>query len=392
MPRGLATLGSWLVVPLVQAVNFQECPVRTCLPTDDTQWPPICFSETEAPPPALTRRQSFASCPKSHPYCSYCVEEPPCESRCSDQSEVRRPLGSACTFHEQCGGQFAKCLQGVCRRALHTHQACSLDDPNDVCVFGQRSCFRGKCQGLRSGDACSWQPEGRDIDCKPGWYCFLGVCAPQLPDGHTCAGQHPRECVRECRCNMALDSPKCVRQYTLDLGATSGDVTLCKSNHIDPERKVCALEPEILYHLGQPVVKGVDCTDDSECPRADGSLGVCACKRWFSEDGGTPGYCELYVPSSGRPSFKRFWMSQVLDCHHDWSEERCAAELGLEDVLADINQEIVESSSDPTRVQQCGKLLMADSYITVKGTGLQHRTSPVVAAVIGALAMGRVVA
>merc|ERR1712070_631953 len=99
--------------------------------------------------------------------------------------------------------------------------------------------------------------------------------------GHSCLGRHPAECVRGHRCNLEMDVPACLRQYTLDLGEVSSDSTLCKSNHIDPRTSACAIVPEIEYKFGLPVVLGRDCTNNNQCLRADESVGDCACKQWW---------------------------------------------------------------------------------------------------------------
>jgi len=347
--------------PAVLNLNLEDCPARRCLPPDDSQVPPLCFSETEATPHRQAT-QSFAKCPDASAHCYFCITDPPCETHCSAAPKALQPLGGSCSHDEQCDGHFGRCLQRVCRRALFTFQACNHEDSNDVCIFGQKSCFRGRCQGLRSGSPCNWRPEGRDIDCNPGWYCQLGVCSPQLPAGHRCTGQHPGECVRGYRCNLGLEVPLCVRQYTLDIGGTSSVPSVCKSNHVDPRKQVCAEEPPLLYMFEEPVVSGKDCTQASDCPRSDTSLGRCVCKRWWDGEG-QPGYCELMVQSSGRPSFKRFWQESMQLCHHDWSQERCARELDLVDMLKEINADVMNASNDPTEVPTCGAKMLSTEFV-----------------------------
>jgi len=326
--------------------------------------------------------QSFASCPADVPHCEYCATEPPCESRCRPEPLARLPPGADCYFDEQCSGAFARCLQRVCRRVLHTHQRCDASDPNDVCAFGRKTCFRGRCQGLGTGEPCSTHLEGRDIDCSPGWHCFLGSCAPQLPTGHSCTGQHPSECVRGHRCNLAMARPRCIREYTLDIGEPSSDPRLCKSNHVHPVERSCSEVPDLVFRFGKAVVSARDCTEDSECLRADSSVGLCACKRWW--DGlGTPGYCELAVQDSSRPAFKRFWEASLRLCHHDWSPERCAREADLVDVLRQINNEKDRFSTDPTQVKQCASSMLATEFFAVGSAPLRRRTL-VAAAVVAA--------
>merc|ERR1719331_3681184 len=148
---------------LFQPGDFQQCPLRNCLPEDDTQSPPICYQQTELGIRPAT--QSFAQCPDDLKHCEFCSLAPPCESRCSSQPQGRLPPGADCVFDQQCAPPFAKCIQRRCRRALHTHQKCDPDDENDVCIYGQKSCFRNLCQGLRSGQPCfEGYDDGRDID------------------------------------------------------------------------------------------------------------------------------------------------------------------------------------------------------------------------------------
>jgi len=357
---GLAAPRSAAAQGLLSDESGEECERRSCLPVDVTQFPPLCYTETVSLKGLVT--QSFAVCPVQAPYCDFCRGTPPCESRCQAAPMALRKPGSACILDEQCHGQFSKCLQRVCRRALRTFQLCNADDPNDVCVLGRKACFRGHCQGLSQGDACSARPEGRDIDCNPGWYCFLNLCSPQLPAGHTCAGQHPGECVRGYRCNLALAAPLCTRQFTLDLGQKSSEATLCKSNHVHPGARACAPVPALaLNQMNRPLVSGIDCTYDQQCPRADGSSGKCRCKSWWTGEG-TPGYCELFVQDSSRPTFKRFWENSNRLCHQDWSPELCAAETGLKDSLLKINSEIMSKFSDPTSVEQCAVEMLSTEF------------------------------
>lgn len=350
-----------------------QCPLRNCLPPDDTQDPPLCYTQTPVTQKPAT--QAFAQCPEDKKYCEFCTAEPPCESRCRSEPLAGKPPGATCYFDEECRPPFAKCMQRVCKRALHTHQACNPDDANDVCIFGQKSCFRNRCQGLREGTPCfEGHEDGRDIDCNPGWYCFLGVCTAQLPAGHSCSGLHPHECVRGYRCNLALSQPNCVRQYTLNLDEISGNPSLCKSNHVNPKTKKCATVPELEMRLGKPVFSGRDCHSDSECTRKDGSLGTCSCKQWW-EGKGTPGYCELYVQQSNRPAFKRFWEAGVRMCHQDWSDERCAWETQLLEVLGQIKQEMESGTDDPTRVLECGARMLS-TEIGGQAGGAFHQVMP----------------
>ncbi|CAJ1357849.1 unnamed protein product [Effrenium voratum] len=287
----------------------------------------------------------------------FCHADPPCESRCQASPPELRPPGAECYYDADCAGPFARCLQRMCRRALLTHQACDANDANDLCVTGQRICFRGRCLGLSTGSPCSAHVEGADIECNHGWYCFLGVCTPQLPAGHSCTGLHPDECLHGYGCNLAVERPRCIREYSLTAGETSSTGKLCMTNHVNPVRKECAQLPELELEYGRPLVSGRDCLQDGECPRTDTSIGQCLCKQWW-EGQGQPGFCELSVAQPWRPAFRRFWEAATTYCHHNWTPERCAAELGLEGVLAQVQLDQAQLSADPTEIQSCAADLL----------------------------------
>eukprot|EP00434_Breviolum_minutum_P012878 symbB.v1.2.011348.t2/scaffold745.1/size165919/5 len=120
---------------------------------------------------------------------------------------------------------------------------------------------------------------------------------------------------------------------------------LCRTNHVDPHLQECAQLPEMAMENGKATINGRDCMKDSECPRLDGSFGECLCKQWWE------GFCELTVVQPWRPAFRRFWEAAVVYCHHNWSQERCAAEIGFEEVLADMRRDAAARSSDPTEAQ-----------------------------------------
>lgn len=350
-----------MVLPTsLRAADLDACPRRMCLPPDDTQWPPLCHTVTDTV--GTHRAESFAECPEEAKICEPCMSEPPCESHCSAQPVALKAPGERCSAHEECFGRFARCMQQRCKQALHTHQRCDAEDEHQLCIYGQKNCFRDRCQGLTTGDPCAPRDDGADIDCVPGWFCFLSVCTPQFPRGHRCQGQHPGECIRGHRCNLLLERPTCLRQYTLDNGELSSDPTLCKTNHVDPRTATCASVPPVEMHLGNPVVSGSDCTSDNECFRTDGSLGECTCKRWW--DGlGTAGYCELFVQDSARPAYKQLWEASTRLCHHDWDDYRCAYEVGLEDAWLQVQQERGQSLSDPTEIESCAMSLLREQYL-----------------------------
>lgn len=355
MPCQLQALALAAAAWIVATEEAVQCEQRTCLPDDTTQNPPICYKKT-----ALTLQmgaESFALCPEDAAYCSLCHADPPCESRCERSPPQQRPPGADCYYDADCAGPFSRCLQRICRRALLTHQACSVSDENDLCITGQRVCFRGRCAGLVSGSPCGANVEGTDIDCNLGWYCFLGVCTPQLPVGHSCTGIHSNECLNGYRCNLAMSIPRCVQEYSLAMGEASSTGSLCMTNHVDPTSQECATLPAIEMENGRATVSGRDCLKDSECPRLDASLGQCLCKQWWEGDG-LPGYCELSVLQPWRPAFKRFWEAAVVYCHHNWSQERCAAEMGFNEVLTALRRDSAALSSDPSQIKSCATQLL----------------------------------
>jgi len=210
----------------------------------------------------------------------------------------------------------------------------------------------GICGGLGTNQPC-WDgyPGGLDLDCQIGWYCLRGVCVPQLPNLHTCRGEHPNECIRGHRCNLAGKRPQCSPSYSLEDGALSSDRHLCLSSHIDPRTNVCAPVPP--YDGG-----GSECRSEGDCLRGDGSYGLCQCKEWWNGEG-EPGYCELSLPDRDKPSALELWKLRVASCHHDWSEDRCAIEIGESDLLTMVLRER-QATADPTLpVPDCARGVLA---------------------------------
>eukprot|EP00439_Symbiodinium_sp_Y106_P073502 s377_g13.t2 len=123
----------------------------------------------------------------------------------------------------------------------------------------------------------------------------------------------------------------------------------------------CAELPEIELEDGKPRVSGRGCRVDADCPRSDTSFGACVCKQWW-EGSDPPGYCELSVAQPWRPAFKRFWEESAAYCHHNWSQDRCAAELKMEEVLAEVRADAAAISSDPTEVKSCARELRQDQH------------------------------
>lgn len=286
--------------------------------------------------------ESFARCADpAAPYCARCTTVPPCESWCEAEVYTPLPLGSPCHLDRQCGGDpFAACHLGVCRRALWAGQRCDPQDPLSVCLYGLQRCTGGLCEGLGTNEAC-WDgyPAGLDLDCKPGWYCLRSVCVPQLPDGHTCYGEHPSECIRGHRCNLWSSRPRCTAELSLPIGVRASDRRLCTTAHADSRTGECAALPA-------DDISGGDCRSSADCVRAEGYFGECKCKLWW-QGLGTPGFCELSVAESQRPSYLEFFNLSVQHCHHDWSEERCAVEIQETELLTMVLRER-SATADPT--------------------------------------------
>ena len=98
---------------------------------------------------------------------------------------------------------------------------------------------------------------------------------------------------------------------------------------------------------------GGECTSAKDCVRADGTTGECVCKRWWNS--GLPGYCELLVPDLQRPALMNFRSRALAGCHHNWPEERCAAELDKLELLEMVHRER-QATADPTReVPACAR-------------------------------------
>lgn len=325
------------------------CPVRTCLPEDSSEHEgktQLCYTN-------LGEIESFAQCvDAATPSCTRCSSTPPCESWCEADVYKPLPLGSPCHLDRQCGGDpFAACHFGVCRRALWAGQRCDAADPLSVCLFGQQRCDGGVCVGLGTNEEC-WDgyPAGFDLDCKLGWYCLRSLCVPQLPNGHTCFGENPNECIRGHRCNLAGKRPQCTRVFSLPIGARTSDRRLCATAHANPRTSECAVAPP-------DAIKGGDCRTDADCARSDGSSGQCRCKLWW-QGTGLPGFCEFFVPEVRRPSYMEFHTLQIKYCHHDWPEERCAIEME-ETELMDLLSSERKATADPTApVPDCARSII----------------------------------
>lgn len=322
------------------------CPSRRCLPEDPSQGGAglgtLCFTNTG-------REEAFAQCDdQGRPHCTKCTTTPPCESWCEADTYEPLLLGSWCHLDHECGGtEFAGCHLGLCRRILWAGQRCSAD-VNTVCLYGAQQCTDGLCQGLGSNEPC-WDgyPGGLDLDCKMGWYCLRARCVPQLPNGHTCRGEHPNECLTGHRCNLKGSRPHCTAEYSLPEGVLSSDPQLCRSSHIDPRTDECA--EAIRYNGG-----GGECYANKDCALGDGSYGTCKCKQWWNGVG-APGFCEFETPDIKKPSFMALWALMKAHCHHNWSEERCAIEIGEQDLLMMVQSER-RTTADPTLpIPTCAK-------------------------------------
>lgn len=326
--------------------SILECPIRECLPPDTSQvGPKLCYTTTGL-------AQSFERCDDlARPHCAMCKTTPPCESWC--EAEIYKPLslGALCHLDRECGEDATvSCYWGVCRRTLWAGQRCNASDKDTVCLFGSQACENGVCQGLGTNEPC-WDgyPDGRDLDCKTGWYCLRGVCVPQLPRGHTCYSEHPNECLRGHRCNLA-GRPKCDPEYSLQDGEFSSDERLCQSSHVDTRTGECSASPSFDS-------SGGECMSSADCVRGDGTFGECLCKRWW--DGvGVPGYCELAVPDRERPSLMAFREKGTRQCHHNWPEDRCAAEIEEEDLFILVLVERQATADPSLPVPDCAKDLL----------------------------------
>mmetsp|Transcript_153779 Transcript_153779/g.294782 ORF Transcript_153779/g.294782 Transcript_153779/m.294782 type:complete len:395 (-) Transcript_153779:75-1259(-) len=327
------------------------CTSRRCLPPDSSSpgsnGAPInvgklCYQN-------IGGAEAFARCGDGEGQrCVKCTNTPPCESWCKPQAKNPTPLGEPCHFDHECGTEsdnFVACHLGICRVVVWTGQKCDANDIHSVCLYGVQQCIDGVCQGLSTNQAC-WDgyPAGRDLDCKIGWYCLRGVCVPQLPNGHTCHGEHPFECVRGHHCNLKGDRTRCVKEYALEPGQLSSNRLLCKTAHISPRMGECGVLPD-------DDIAGNDCRYDWECGRSDGSSGTCTCKQWW-DGSGINGFCELHVADLEKPSFMEFRALQISRCHHNWPAERCAAELEEIELVKKVFEES-QPTADPTKIDSC---------------------------------------
>lgn len=270
-----------------------------------------------------------------------CSTVPPCESFCEEDRPAPAPLGGSCHLDYDCGDDpLVSCYLGACTRTLWANQRCGPDSNLTVCLYGLQQCVDGVCQGLGTNEPC-WDgyQSGEDLDCTLGWYCLRGLCVPQLPERHTCYGEHPNECIDGHLCNLLGSRSQCALEYSLPNGVLSSDRRLCQSSHIAPQVPECAAAPP--YDSS-----GSGCSSSADCAREDGSTGECLCKRWW-DGSGAPGYCELAVPDREKPAWMQFWQLSTAYCHHNWPEDRCAAEMGKQDLYHMVLIER-QATADPT--------------------------------------------
>ena len=128
---------------------------------------------------------------------------------------------------------------------------------------------------------------------------------------------------------------------------------LCMSGHQSPDTGECAAF-EVSYD-------SKDCESHEDCRRKDGSIGTCKCKQWW-DGNGAPGFCELHIPDTSKPALSRYWELRVERCHHQWTDERCAAEEEQLDLLRQVNAE-KDATQDPTRVPDCGLLILDENIV-----------------------------
>lgn len=327
------------VAPTVGHEETLVCPARECLPKDTANrenGDTLCYTSTG-------HTQAFAQCNNpAKPVCTMCTTGPPCESWCEAEVYEALPMGSPCHLDRECGGDaLAQCHVGTCKRVLWAGQACDARDEHSVCINGGLQCVQGICQGLGTNEPC-WDgyPDGQDLDCKVGWYCLRGVCVPQLPDKHTCRGDHPNECLIGHLCNLQAERPQCMREFSLPVGAAASSNRLCESSTLGNGGRECiAAFP---FDLGS----GAECFSADDCKREDGTNGECSCKRWWSGEG-APGFCEWQAPHRQRPWEWQLYQKRIASCHHAWPEERCVAELG-EEALYELVERERQATSDPT--------------------------------------------
>jgi len=234
---------------------------------------------------------------------------------------------------------------GLCRKVLWAGQKCSAGDVHSICLYGMQKCIRGRCFGLGTNEPC-WDgyPQGRDLDCRMGWYCHRGICVPQLPNGHTCYGEHPNECIRGHRCNFLGAKRQCTPEYSLPVGKRSSDPALCETSHLIAPFSECAPVPADRDF-------GKDCNSDADCTRSDGSKGNCKCKHWWTGKG-APRFCEMVIADKEKPIFMAFWNLRKHKCHHNWSDKRCARENEEAERLTKVREE-AQASADPTKIPEC---------------------------------------
>jgi len=319
---------------------MEVCFIRECLPDKNgfvdmeqaLAGKGLCYKQEG-------KKEAYAYCnPESdYPICRRC-DVPPCDSTCeSPLTNKSEEIGAQCESDTQCKTKFAECYYQTCRRVLMVDQLC---EETDICAYGKQRCFNGRCLGVEVGEPC-WDgyPEGFDLDCETGHYCFKNMCLPQLPVNHSCKNLHPNECILGTRCN--LETSKCNLEYSLENGMRASRPSLCKSSYT--EYNICV---QYELEIDQPS----ECDDYTDC--RDGH--ACNCKQWWMGPPEPHGYCEVKREDTSKEIFMKYRDLRIRFCHHGWSKERCALEYDQEDLLKELHLEELDTV-DPTTVPNCAK-------------------------------------
>jgi hypothetical protein len=65
----------------------------------------------------------------------------------------------------------------------------------------------------------------------------------------------------------------------------------------------------------------------------------------------------MVIADRERPKYMQFWNLRKVQCHHNWSDERCAREIDSYELLLKVREE-AQASADPTEIPRCAWQLL----------------------------------
>jgi len=217
----------------------------------------------------------------------------------------------------------------VCRDRNKVGMPCRHDQD---CIYGLKRCLGGACQPLQPynmNHTCE-----SDFDCPHlGYYCpedptggediyWVQYCREQKQENEVC--QSDRQCGPDMLCNTAEPRPRCRRRFSLDIGTSAKDDTLCAFGWRDRLNK-CA-PPAKSKQAGRSCDSNMDCITTD----VTGRQGQCACKAWWDIDDSK--YCMPVVGdyADHQENLRNYLFFRATKCGSFWTEEECLRVFGNE--------------------------------------------------------------